>query len=157
MTALLLLSFCSLEELFRVTPSWNATILLLAHDSLHSFQLFNISILNHMASYPSKSAHSFDMRASIVAHHGLSDPMELFITSDFLHRCRYIAVAHIWTCGEKKLGNPWQLAGAMLELAICDGMRAMDVLIGRMRLQDGCHVKISHSRKYSDTRNCEAS
>ena len=51
------------------------------------------------------------------------------------HRCRNIAVAHFWTCGETKLGICGKRAGSC-NTAICDGIggtRAMDGLIGRIR------------------------
>ncbi len=57
-----------------------------------------------MASYPS-TAHSFDIRIPVAAHYGLFESPKLVFTSDFLHGCRYVAVARNSTCGEKKLGN----------------------------------------------------
>ena len=57
-----------------------------------------------MVSFPSPLAHSFDTEIPIVAYHSLSDPPELLFSSNFLRCCRYIAVAHFYTCGEKMLG-----------------------------------------------------
>ena len=91
-----------------------------------------------MASNPSTLPQSYDIMIPVVAHHSPSDPPELLFTSHFLCRCPYIAVARIWTCGGRKLGNAWQSAGAAWELAntaLSDRMRAMrpmDVLIGRI-------------------------
>ncbi len=85
-----------------------------------------------MASYPATTAHYYDIRVPVAAQYGLSEPLMLVFTSDFLRRYRYIAVAQIWTCGEKKLGKAWHF-GWSLQMAICDGwLRAMDALIGRI-------------------------
>ena len=62
-----------------------------------------------MAGCPSTSTHSFDIWTWIVAHHDLSEAPKLIFTRDTLRRCRYVAVAQIWTYGEGKFGIAWNL------------------------------------------------
>ena len=76
------------------------------------FDSFDFSILNHMASYPSTSAHSFDILIPIVAQHDRSEAPRHVFTSGFLCRCPYIAVAPFWTYGEQILGILRSRAGA---------------------------------------------
>ncbi len=56
-----------------------------------------------MASYLSTSAHSLYTQTLVAAQYGPSEPPRLGFTSDFLYRCRYIAVAQIRTYGERSL------------------------------------------------------
>ena len=91
------------------------------------FDFFDFSILNPRAGHPSTTARSFDILIPIVAHHGLSNAPERVFTRDLLYRCRYIAVAQIWTFGERKLGKKLGILGQAEQ----GGTRAMDDLIGR--------------------------
>ena len=68
-----------------------------------SFDISTFSILNPVAGDPSTTAHSYGILIPVVAELGPFDPPEPLFTSDTLYRCRYIAVAQVWTCGEKKL------------------------------------------------------
>ena len=63
----------------------------------HSFQNFRLfrlsSIPNPIASYPSTTAHCYDIQIPVAAYHHPSNPPELVFISDFPRRCRLIAVA----------------------------------------------------------------
>ena len=99
-----------------------------------------------MVSYPSTTAPSLDILIPTVAQYHLSGPPMLVYTSDFPRRRPYIAIAHIWTYGEKNAWHAWHPAATALELvnmAICNGMRAVDVLIGRIGIQDGCRIRLA--------------
>ena len=77
------------------------------------FHLFDISIPNLMASYPSPVPHFFNPRRPVVAYHGLSNAPELGFTSELRCCCRYVAVARFSTSGEQKLGILRQLFGIL--------------------------------------------
>ena len=100
-----------------------------------------------MASNLSTSAYFFDIRTPVVAYHGPSKAPKLIFTSGFLYRRRYIAVAQIWSCGEKMLGKSWQSAAAALELATwqfamnMSWKGAMDDLIGWIGMQDRYRIR----------------
>ncbi len=94
--------------LVQLPSRWNATIFCLYFAARNAHILFDIStfsILDLTASYRSTSTHSFDIQTHIVAQYGLSDAPERVFTRHFIHHCRYIAVARIWTFGERKLGK----------------------------------------------------
>ena len=94
-----------------------------------------------MVSYPSTTAHYLDILIPTVAQYHQSDPPELVFTSYFPRLCRYIAVARHSTCGEKKLGNPWHLTESC-NTAMRNGiLRAMDVLIGQICMEDGYRIR----------------
>ena len=90
-----------------------------------------------MGRYPSTTAHAFDILRPVVAHYGESDAPTRLFTSDFLHRCRYTAVARIWTCGGGKAWHPAATALELANTALCARYAMdMDVLISRIGMQD---------------------
>ena len=110
------------------------------------FDFFDFSILNPGASYPSTTAHSFDILIPIVARHGPSEPPMLVFTSHSLVVATTSQSLPFGPTEKEILGNPWHPTATALELvnmAIYDGMRAMDVLIGRIGMQDGCRIRIA--------------
>ena len=83
-----------------------------------------------------------DIVIPIAAQYSPSDPPKLIFTSDFTYRGPYIAVADICTCGQRSLA----MLGNLQELRYIRWnarMRAMDVLIGRICIQDSCRIAVA--------------
>ena len=76
-----------------------------ARNSFQNFNILTFLILNPSTFYSSTSTHSFDILIHVIAYQGISEAPGGIFTRDFLHRCRYIAVAQIWTFRERKLGK----------------------------------------------------
>ena len=83
----------------------------------------------------------YDAVIPIAAHYGLYDPPKLKFTSDFTNRGPYNAVAHICTWLQRSLA----MLGNLRELRYdgMRGMRAMDILIGRICIQDSCRIAVA--------------
>ena len=121
----------------RLSSRWNFKILFacisLPHPSRRKLNTSTLPILNRTAGYTSTTAHFPDILAPIVAHYGPSEPRRPIFTSDFVHRCRYSAVAQFGPAEKgslAKLGKLRQLCWGL------SGLRAMDLLIGRSCMQN---------------------